>query len=443
MSDIKLIPKQTVAWEYLTDNKTKEVIFGGAAGGSKSTLGCIWISYLCITYPGIRCLIGRTSLTALKQTTLNTLFDVFGWMGLKQEVHYKYNAQSNVITFLDNRSEILLKDLEDRPSDINKDSLGSLELTAVFVDECSQISHLTYSVLKSRIRYKLNEFGLLPKILGTCNPANNWVKREFYKPHIEGTMDSTKVFVPSLPTDNPHLPASYIELLDTLPEQQRKRLKMGDWNYLDDPTALFEFDPITQSIFSKQLQLNEKKYLSCDVARFGDDKTVCVVWVGMTVIEVKIFEKLNTVQVAEEIKSLISLHGIHPANIVIDSDGVGSGVADQIKGCVNFVNNSAPLGGENFTNLKSQCYVKLAEQFKKGEISININDPSLLDELTEELLSVKLKDVDKDNKIAVIGKDVQKKLLGRSPDISDSLMMRMYYEVNTSKATGKYSLSFM
>jgi len=53
--------------------------------------------------------------------------------------------------------------------------------------------------------------------------------------------------------------------------------------------------------------------------------------------------------------------------------------------------------------------------------------------LIEELEVVKAKDIDKDNKLAVEGKDKVKDLLGRSPDISDALMMRMYFEINKTQ----------
>jgi hypothetical protein len=70
-------------------------------------------------------------------------------------------------------------------------------------------------------------------------------------------------------------------------------------------------------------------------------------------------------------------------------------------------------------------------------------DPSTVDELTQELLAVKLKDIDKDNKVAVQSKDEMKKILGKSPDISDALMMRMYFEVKNLKSTGRYSIAFV
>jgi hypothetical protein len=249
-------------------------------------------------------------------------------------------------------------------------------------------------------------------------------------------------FVPALPLDNPHLPASYIEMLKSLPPQQRKRLLEGDWNYMDESDNLFDFDSISNSIFSDVPKPEDKKFISVDVARFGSDRSVAIVWSGMVVLEVFVYSKLSTVELSSEIKELIQKYGVHPNNVVVDSDGVGGGVADQLRG-TNFVNNSSPLHNQNFSNLKSQCYVKLAELFKAGRISINIMEPSITDELTQELLAVKLKDVDKDNKVAVQSKDDMKKVLGKSPDLSDALMMRMYFEIKNMKTTGRYSIAFV
>lgn len=443
MSDIKLTKRQTQTWEYLWDNTTNEICFGGAAGGAKSVLGSIWIATYCLQYAGIRTLIGRTTLSTLKQTTFKTLIEVLGpkFMNLQPDNHYTYNAQSNVITFY-NGSEILLKDLEDKPSDINKDSLGGLELTAVWVDEATQISELTFSVLKSRIRFKLNEYNLIPKILLTSNPGKNWLMKRFYIPWEEGNLEENKIFVPSLPMDNPHLPESYIDMLRELPKQQMERLLMGNWRYDDDPAAIFDFDTIAASIFKFSPQPTDKKYITVDVARFGSDRSVITIWIGLCLIDVKIYTKLSTVELAEEIKLMMKLHQVHPTNVILDSDGVGGGVADMVR-ATNFVNNAKPLNEQNFTNLKSQCYIKLSEVFTEGLISVNITDPTVTDDLTSELLSVKLKDIDKDGKVGVMSKDEMKRILGKSPDISDAIMMRMLPVVKENKNSKKYGLAFL
>jgi hypothetical protein len=85
----------------------------------------------------------------------------------------------------------------------------------------------------------------------------------------------------------------------------------------------------------------------------------------------------------------------------------------------------------------------LSELFKEGRISINVLEPSVIDDLTQELLAVKLKDIDKDNKVQVASKDDMKKILGKSPDLSDALMMRMYWEIKNQKATGRYAMAYL
>ena len=438
---IELTQKQTQAWELLEDDHTNIVVYGGSAGAGKSWLGCLWITNLCLTYPGIRTLVGRTVLQQLKMTTLNTLFETLQMMGLKSETDYRYNGQSNIIYFT-NGSEIILKDLAYQPSDQNMDGLGGLELSAVFVDEAAQISHLAYNILKSRIRFKLNEFNLIPKMLMTCNPAHNWLKKEFYIPYVQDTLDKNKAFVPALPQENKHLPQSYIEMLRELPPQQRRRLLEGDWDYLDDSDSLFDFDSISSSVFKFVPDDKEKRWISLDVSRFGADRSVAVIWVGLCIIDIYVYNKLSTVELTNEVKELLGKYRIHPSNVIVDSDGVGGGVADQVRG-MNFVNNSSPINGKNFSNLKAQCYSKLSDLFREGKISINIYEPGMVDELTQELLAIKLKNVDRDGKIQIQSKDDMKKILGKSPDISDAIMMRMLPEVKKTNNAGKYALTFI
>ncbi len=423
------------------DSETKEVLFGSGAGSGKSFLGCLWVTTMCLKYTGVRYLIGRAVLAQLRLTTLRTLLETFKVMGLSSDKHYTYNQQTNVISFY-NGSEIILKDMASSPSDPQMDSLGSLEITGAFLDEATQISQMAYHIIKSRIRFKLNEYKIIGKLFLSCNPHQGYLKSEFYIPYVEDRLEPTKKFVMATAMDNPNLPEQYLETLNSLPPQQRERLLMGNWNYTQDINSIFDFDSISNSVYRHQINPQDKKYLSLDVSRFGSDRTVCIIWVGLVVIECHIYTKLSTTQLHTEIQGLIRSHGIHPNNIIADSDGVGAGITDLLR-AVNFVNNSKPLYEENFTNLKSQCYFKLSTMFKEGKISINILDSTIVDDLTQELLAVKLKDVDKDNKVGVMSKDDMKKLLGKSPDLSDALMMRMYWELKNNKTTKKYSIAYI
>lgn len=88
---MKLNKKQTIALDYLEDNTTTEVEFGGGAGGGKSALGCYFQLKRRLKYPGTRGLIGRSALKTLKETTLNSFFEVAAMQGLRASVHYFYN----------------------------------------------------------------------------------------------------------------------------------------------------------------------------------------------------------------------------------------------------------------------------------------------------------------------------------------------------------------
>ena len=441
MSDIELTKKQTIAWKYMNDDTTKEILFGSGAGSGKSFLGCLWVTTMCLQYPGVRYLIGRSVLTQLRLTTLRTLLETFKSMGLVSEKHFTYNQQTNIVKFF-NDSEIILKDMASTPSDPQFDSLGSLEITGAFLDEMTQISQMAYHIIKSRIRFKLNEYNLVGKLFMSCNPAQTYLKSEFYLPWVEDRLEPHKKFVMATALDNPHLPEQYIETLQNLPEQQKQRLLMGNWNYTDDINSIFFYEDIVASVFKNVPQGTNKKYISVDVSRFGDDRSVVVVWNGLVVLDIKIYRKLSTVDLSSEIRELIEKWGVHINNVIVDTDGVGAGVGDSLRGCVNFVNNSKALHDQNFINLKTQCYIKLSDMFKEGQISLNVMDPSIIEDLTQELLAVKLKDIDKDNKIAVQSKDEMKKVLGKSPDLSDALMMRMYWEIKNLKSTGRYALTF-
>lgn len=424
---MRLISKQENAVYYLKDNKTKEVVYGGAAGGGKSALGILWIIEQCQKYPETRWLIGRSKLKALKETTLNTFFELTSKLELSNQFHY--NSQSGVITW-NNKSEILLKDLFLYPADPNFDGLGSLEITGAFIDECNQISYKAWQIVKSRIRYKLNEYDLLPKMLGTCNPSKNWVYNQFYLKDKNNTIESEKKFIQALPKDNPHLPASYLESLLSLDENSKQRLYYGNWEYDNDPSKLIDFDKI-QNVFTNEFVEGGQMYISADVARFGSDKMVICVWSGFKVIEIVSLNKSSIVEIAQLIRELATKYQVPMSNVIIDEDGVGGGVVDMLKGCKGFINNSKALLVENqivqYQNLKTQCYFKLAELIQSDKIFINCKEQTIIDEITKELEMVKRDKIDSDGKLQIISKETVKASIGRSPDYSDALMMRMYF----------------
>jgi phage terminase large subunit len=416
--------KQHQAWEYLHDDNTSEILFGGSAGGGKSYFGAAWLLYSCLRYPGTRWLMGRAVLKTLKETTLNSFFSVCTDWKVKKGEHYKFNAQSNVIEFT-NGSQILLKDLYQYPADPNFDSLGSLEISGAFIDEVNQCTEKAKNVVASRIRYKLGEFGLRPKILMSCNPAKNWVY-DFYKQWRDDNLANHQKFIQAKLKDNPHISEFYEEQLRKLDPVSRERLLHGNWEYDEGKDKLFEYEALL-NLFKNNVLEDDEPFLSCDVALMGSDKMVITRWKGLTVEEIITKDKSSANSIEILIKDLAERYKIPRKNIIIDSDGVGQYLSHYMKGVTAFINNSKPIKGENYRNLKTQCYYKLAEQVNAGNILIKEKKIDIRNKIIEELEVVRRKNIDLDGKLAILSKKEVKQSIGRSPDYADSLMMRMRF----------------
>lgn len=432
---MELLSKQENAVYYLKDNVTTEILYGGAAGGGKSALGCLWLIECCLNYKGSRWLMGRSKLKALKETTLNTFFELTSQLGIGNQ--FKYNAQSNIIVW-ENGSQILLKDLFLYPSDPNFDSLGSLEITGAFIDECNQIVFKAWQIVSSRCRYKLKEFGIIPKVLGSCNPAKNWTYKEFYKKSKDGSILEHRKFIQALPTDNPHLPPSYLKSLLVLDNNSKQRLYYGNWEYDNDPSALISYEAICDYFNGNHVKEGNKSYLTIDVARKGKDKTVFRVWKGFKCIKRIAQDKSKINEIVDLAHELQLEYHIPNSRTIADEDGVGGGVVDYL-GCQGFINNSKPIKDWdcedldiNYDNLKTQCTMRMAMRIEARTVTEICDDLDIIELISEEMEQVKEKDIDKDGKRRLNGKDVVKDMIGRSPDDLDSIMMREWFELNDS-----------
>ena len=152
-------------------------------------------------------------------------------------------------------------------------------------------------------------------------------------------------------------------------------------------------------------------------------------WEGLHIKKIKTLLKSAINDVVDEVRRMQQENSVPLRNIIIDEDGVGGGAKDFLR-CTGFVNNAKALKKENYQNLKTQCYYKMSDLINKAQIGIDCNDVNIKNNIIEELEQVRTKDADKDNKLQIIPKDTIKAILGRSPDYSDAMAMRMYYEID-------------
>lgn len=405
---------------------------GGGAGGGKSWLICESRLINCLRFPGYKSFIGREELKRLMQSTYLTWVKVCAFHKVPQD-YWKLNGQYNFIEFT-NGSRVDLLDLKYLPTDPFFERFGSLEYTDGAIEEAGEIEFMSVDVLRSRIgRHQNKELGLHPTLLITGNPKKNWTHREFYKPWKEGTLPKNRRFIQSLYGDNPYTAEEYGKQLAEIRDiTTKQRLMFGNWDYENDPTSLMKYDAITD-LFTNTVAKGEK-YLVADVARYGSDKTVITLWNGYECYAIHTYTKQDTVTTALKIKEFASQETIPYSHILIDEDGVGGGVVDNLGGVKGFVANGRPFLNkvtqqpDNFKNLKAQCAYKLADLVNGHKIGVRCQDEQVKTMLIEELEQVKSKDADTDTKLQIVPKEEVKEMLGRSPDYGDCFVMRMYFE---------------
>lgn len=422
--------KQQSALKILTDKSTVELIYGGAAGGAKSWTGCTWLQFMCECYPETKWFIGREELKRLRESTFITFYKTANHYGIHD---FKYNGQDHYFQF-DNGSRIDLLDLKYLPGDPLYERYGSTEYTGGWIEEGGEVDFGAYDTLKSRVGRHLNDrYGLVRKLFVTCNPKKNWLYQYFWKPFLSGSLLPNQKFLQAFVDDNPFQESGYKEALESIKDPiKRARLLEGLWEYDDDPSQLIDFDAITDIFNNAQLAGGEG-FITADIARFGADRTVIIRWNGWIAEAIRIIDSSGIDAVADEIREMMKEYRIRISNVVVDDDGVGGGVKDILR-CRGFVNNSRAIevfnrGKEQFRNLKSQCYFYFATRVNERGVWVKSRVEKIRTMLVEELEQVKQKEVDSDKPKEIVAKEDVKKILGRSPDISDALMMREYFEL--------------
>lgn len=432
------------AYQALANPQTSIVFFGGAANGGKSWFICESRLVNALRYPGYRSFIAREELKRLMQSTYVTWNKVCKFHQIPDTL-WHYNGQYNYIEFT-NGSRIDLIDLKYLPADPLYERLGSTEYTDGAIEEAGEVDFKAFDVIKSRIGRHMNtEFNLHPTLLITGNPKDNWTKRLFYKPWKAGTLDPSITFIQSFYTDNTFTDAeAYGKQLSKISDEATKsRLKDGNWDYDADPAKLMADDAILD-LWTNHIKGTDR-FLTGDVARYGSDYTALFVWEGLALLKAYVHRKQGTDQTELRAKDILAEYNIPYSQTVIDEDGIGGAVVDHLSGVKGFTANTRPTVNpttglpENYENLKTQCAYKLAELVNTHKMAIHKNfeletnilgmtTESFKEDLIQELKQVRTKDADRDGKLKIIHKEDIKVNIGRSPDLLDNFIMRMFFE---------------
>jgi len=311
-------------------------------------------------------------------------------------------------------------------------------------------------VLKTRIGRKNNDkYGLLPKLLEGFNPDKGHVYQRYFKPWRDRTLPVNRRFIRALPQDNPATSEQYLNQLRGADKVTKERLLFGNFEYDDDPNALMAYDAILD-LFTNSLPIRKnangeplpvERYLVCDPARFGGDFIPVFLFEDFRVYKITVFRRQGLDVTREALRKLLKDERIPYSHALLDENGVGGGLVDDLKGVKGFVAQASPLEPKNkpedapkeqYENLKAQCSYMLAALVNSHGLAVSLDAVELPADMTvsqfkqmliEDLEQVKRKDADKDGKLKIVAKDEVKERLGRSPDFGDALMMRMFFEL--------------
>lgn len=197
-----------------------EALFGGAAGGGKSS-ALLMAALQYVDVPNYSAILFRRTYADLALP--GAIMDRFqAWTGPNDEI--RWNANTYTATF-PSGARITFGYLNNSQDYLR---YKGAEFQFIGMDEVTEIREADYRYLFSRLRRPAS--GPLSKVplrmRCASNPAPNWVRQRFI---IEGQNEG-RVFVPSYLQDNPGIDAeSYRQSLQALDPVERRRLEEGDW----------------------------------------------------------------------------------------------------------------------------------------------------------------------------------------------------------------------
>lgn len=269
------------------------------------------------------------------------------------------------------------------------------------------------------------------RILMTGNPLSN--AGEFYEAFHElsdmyATLQISAFDSPNVIEDAPIIPG----LVTTEDVQERKR-EYGEESALYIAGVLGQFpDNLEDGVVPRSLLLDAVQrqlapqgdvILACDVARFGEDRTVVYRRQGFVARKVWDVQGRDTQEIAGRLIGIAQSDDV--SVIVVDDNGVGGGVTDRLREESGrfrarvhpFNGGAAARESHRFANAITEAWYAVAAAARAGELDIE-DDPALIGQLSSRRYKVL-----GTGKTQLESKNDYKKRARRSPDQADALAM--------------------
>lgn len=214
----------------------------------------------------------------------------------------------------------------------------------------------------------------------------------------------------------------------------------GNWNVdTDEDEEAVISNSEAESVFMNDPQINNDKWVTCDLADTGTDNFICLAWNGFHIFDFYIMCHSTPRQNAEMLEMFAAKHNISNSHIIYDAVR-GTYINDYIPEAVPFMSYYASRGmyGRMAYNLKTECYLRLVNAIKQGYLSIdeeigqklyshtNLKQPiCFADEFRSECSVIRFKDMPSGKKALLSKKEMNAKLgKNRSMDVTDPIAMR-------------------
>jgi phage terminase large subunit len=429
---LSLSRKQSQAYTMLRREDVRELMYGGAKGGGKSVLGCLWCYLMAEeiikhfdlkptdTPPAVG-FIGRRQYSDLQTSTLET------WKKMVPQ----HGGGIQVWRINESKKEIIVRErvkLRYGACDRNDDTSAfqSAEYVFFFLDQAEEINQDEIQHLRGSLRQTIK--GQEPPSwmytgLFTANPAPCWLREAFIEAPEPG-----RFFVPALPTDNEHLPEGYVDRLRSSyahrPEMLRAMLD-GDWYAFEGEAQIIKEAWIKDAIGRGFPHLGARPLVSIDPARFGDDETV-IYGLDRTQIVHESYhgqeDGMQAVGHAIDVRRLMGDAGDVP--IIIDATGMGGPVGDRLVEMgetVWFVDYAAQAAKpDQYVNVRAEMWDTCGRWFQTRRIGLDHDDYQLTIQLTAPTYLFR------GSRMLVEPKKDIKDRLGRSPDRGDAYVQAIY-----------------
>ena len=325
----------------------------------------------------------------------------------------------------------------DRIETISK--FNSAEYVIIGIDQAEETTQDDVATLRATRRMKIAGKSVQYKGLFTANPAQCWLKGEFIL-----HPDEDHRFVQALPSDNPHLPASYVQTLTQAFKHRKQLLEAylyGNWDVLEGVEQVIKESWIRGAFLRGDDYCPiVKEYVVIDTARFGDDECVLAFMRNLDIVEKVVLPYCKAPEIVSEAETMSSAH--NDCQIVVETTGsdVGAAVVDYLgehgRDVISFVPSRTKDTPKEYYSNRCHAWHKAGQILSSGIIDKESNAAVCITEhgqgsnygmdetMIGQLCSPRYKW--RGGKLVVEPKAETKKRLGRSPDHADVYVIAIW-----------------